>query len=783
MKFLAKPLLAFAFLFLFAAPAFAGPNDNLSGGAWADNIGAISFNSTNHDGDVDYGVSVDQAGNLSGEAWSDNAGWISFNAGDVAGCPQDPPAVPCAPKLNRETGVVSGWARAYRAIEPEGQTLGGWDGWIHLRGKVQSDNSDFGVLASGCDWGGLAWGGTDYSLGFTGWVQFDAEGTGFACVEVVQPGLRVVPHSADLEVGGQMPFQALYDPDGSSPQPETDVTESASWSSSGPAVAVVTNISPKGIVTGVSPGDANITATYLGTNDSALVNVTQSPPSVPKCEPTSQSGKVGDPFGFTAKDGSSPYSWSAPSGTPSSGAGSSFITRYSSPGNYVVTLTDSASRSDTCSVSAERVEDPENRVPVAEAGISTDGSTYSSKIIVTKGVPTRIYFSADEDVTGDGAASRDPDGWTHPTLGVSNGGSCAWNADLNQGTPTFEKTFGSPPSPSGCNFNQEYTFNDDLEGQQSKTFTYEVLKITDARGAVSNIGFVQVEVRAEGGFTCNSLKQCVFGGGGESCRITPECESVIVDPPVCTSNCGGGGGGGGGCTDPVTCPVVTDPNALELGSDTSFFCPSHQVELKWNYSDPNGDQQASFRLQVDNNSDFSSMIVDVYQDSSNKLFIVPPNVLSFSTTYYFRVAVKDSTGAWSNWSSSANFTTPASCPPAASFKLRRTKDISVNVTGVGAGTSDSTTIWVEKIGAFSGTVILVPQSISPNIPGASFSFATASLDQDHYSSGFSFKVTVPGSTAPGNYTIKIKGTSGGVPDAFVDVLLRVNFTSPDFREI
>lgn len=59
----------------------AGAGDSMSGFAWSDNIGWLSFNCTDVGvcGTKDYGVNIDSLGNVSGNAWSDNIGWVSFN--------------------------------------------------------------------------------------------------------------------------------------------------------------------------------------------------------------------------------------------------------------------------------------------------------------------------------------------------------------------------------------------------------------------------------------------------------------------------------------------------------------------------------------------------------------------------------------------------------------------------------------------------------------------------------------------------------------------------------
>jgi hypothetical protein len=159
-------LFVFGYLFPqqdFKGVANASAGDLLSGYAWSDNIGWISFNCTNNNscGTSNYGVNISD-GNFSGYAWSDNIGWISFNATDVSGCPSGS----CPPAINLLTGRVSGWARAL-------SYGGGWDGFIKLSG-VSSDGSPYRVTfsgknASGYSWGSdvvgwISWSGIDYGV-------------------------------------------------------------------------------------------------------------------------------------------------------------------------------------------------------------------------------------------------------------------------------------------------------------------------------------------------------------------------------------------------------------------------------------------------------------------------------------------------------------------------------------------------------------------------------------------------------------------------------------------
>jgi hypothetical protein len=127
----------------------------VTGYAWSDNIGWISFSGTT----PAYGVSEDSVtGALSGYAWSDNLGWITFNAAEVFGCPSGA----CAPTVNLSTGNITGWARACSVFASKSLcsgaldgNSGGWDGWIAL-----SAGNGYAVTQnlSTCAWSGYAWG-------------------------------------------------------------------------------------------------------------------------------------------------------------------------------------------------------------------------------------------------------------------------------------------------------------------------------------------------------------------------------------------------------------------------------------------------------------------------------------------------------------------------------------------------------------------------------------------------------------------------------------------------
>ncbi|MCF7815921.1 MAG: hypothetical protein K9M10_02930 [Candidatus Pacebacteria bacterium] len=178
---------------LISPRADSSASDNVSGYAWSENIGWISFNSTDAGGGP-YGVSVASGGAISGYAWSENIGWISFNSSDVSGCPNGT----CSPSVNQGTGEVTGWARVLSAVAA-GANSGGWDGFISLSGT----GPNYGVKVTGCTWSGWAWGSD-----VVGWISFDSSdsgagggpygviGTSNACVPAIPICTGTIPTDA-----------------------------------------------------------------------------------------------------------------------------------------------------------------------------------------------------------------------------------------------------------------------------------------------------------------------------------------------------------------------------------------------------------------------------------------------------------------------------------------------------------------------------------------------------------------------------------------------------------
>ncbi len=263
MKFFSKiKIFCLVFLIIFSIflcrEAKAGISDNVSGWAWSDNIGWISFTNANtalslvswnnstgimsgyawsdnigwvslncddvnvcstanqfcsvdadcpggqtcvntRDGCAlisDYKVTINTTtGELSGYAWSDSVGWLSFNrevklcaggANQGNSCTVDGncPASTCvnvvgtppgSPYSGSETYIakkvstkITGWAKFINAY-----FSGGWDGWVKFAcDGTECTTSDYSVYTTGgTNFYGVAWGSNDLN-GVVGWLAF-----------------------------------------------------------------------------------------------------------------------------------------------------------------------------------------------------------------------------------------------------------------------------------------------------------------------------------------------------------------------------------------------------------------------------------------------------------------------------------------------------------------------------------------------------------------------------------------------------------------------------------
>lgn len=294
-KFLPKILISFLFLAMMIAiiswtkipKASAEANIPVTGYAWSENIGWVHFNPAF--GGVFYNNTT---GQLSGYAWSDNIGWVYFGPDksniSASTTPNEPKQWA---KASTTTGIVSGWAKTYRAIPDktdanaeDGQTLGGWEGWIKMdHGMSNPVSIDF---ATG-DFHGWAW--SSDTAGIIGWISFnskdcDLDNNGFidiACggknssttpaypykVTIgagnLTPTYTIEPSTASVSVGGTQRFIGWYDSDGSGSASSTDKTIQASfWKSSNTTIATIATTTGQAIAICSTAGTVAITSTY-----------------------------------------------------------------------------------------------------------------------------------------------------------------------------------------------------------------------------------------------------------------------------------------------------------------------------------------------------------------------------------------------------------------------------------------------------------------------------------------------------------------------------------------
>jgi len=140
-------------------------------------------------------------------------------------------------------------------------------------------------------------------------------------------------------------------------------------------------------------------------------------------------------------------------------------------------------------------------------------------------------------------------------------------------------------------------------------------------------------------------------------------------------NCQEGGSSGEDICGQSSYPVITDPalfnvppQAINLQDNNTAadycFVSSPPIILSWEFSDLDSqDTQTAYQIQLAINPGFESLLIDTGKvQSTNSEF--SPLSLSFSTTYYWRVKVWDSSNEQSvpEWATGAPFTTSHAFP-------------------------------------------------------------------------------------------------------------------------
>jgi len=802
----------------------AGSGDNLSGWTWSETIGWINFNGAN------YGVNVDSNGNISGYAWSEHIGWISFN--DFSGCPSSP----CSPKLDRGTGQVSGWARAYRAVATEGQTLGGWDGWIHLRG------SNYGVSVSGCSWDGWAWGSD-----VVGWVHFrgsnyGVNGSGNACQG--EPTLVIVPPSASLQVGQTTLLQALYDPDGpSGPSGESNVTASSNWSSSASGIASVNNSTQKGLVSANAVGSAVITAAYSGLSATSDITVGAAP--LPNLRILSSSFAPASPvpgslMNFYADVSNNGSGSAGPSQTrlridignngtwdvlpanaataglaPGAAVGvnwSGVWTATSGTHKYEIcsdatSLISESDETDNCTTQTFTVYQPTLVVVPPSASLQVGQTTLLQALYDPDGPSgpsgeSNVTASSNWSSSASGIASVNNS--TQKGLVSANAvGSAVITAAYSGLSATSDITVGAAPLPnlrilsssfapaspvpgSLMNFYADVSNNGSGSAGPSQTRlridignngTWDVLPANAATAGLAP--GAAVGVNWSGVWTATS--------GTHKYEICSDATSLISEENE-TDNC---------VTQTFTISVLAQPDyvteglATAPGGLTAGQLVTFAATVRNSGSGAAAvSSQTRLRLDISNNGSFD---VTPANQTTNALAPGATEVENWTNAWTAQVGTHrfeicaDSSSVITESNESNNCATqtftvaPLILPP--DFSLSADPNsIFATITGSSPVTSSKSVIRVTAFNDFDSSVSLSSNAASV-IPGATGNFSDSTLSSAEYSTGSEFSVTVPASASPVLYNITVQGTGGGLPPRSVNVALNVKLRDPDFIEV
>ncbi|MBI2626480.1 MAG: hypothetical protein HYW69_02725, partial [Candidatus Nealsonbacteria bacterium] len=129
------------------------------------------------------------------------------------------------------------------------------------------------------------------------------------------------------------------------------------------------------------------------------------------------------------------------------------------------------------------------------------------------------------------------------------------------------------------------------------------------------------------------------------------------------------------------------PSASEVSWNRCAFKGKAVPTFSWTYSDPDSDPQAAYEIEVDDNSGFNSpkfnhlvnspstsYVLDLSQDDD----LPDPggdwiSELTWNTTYFWHVRVKDNQGNWSEWSNSSQLKTNKHASPWVVFSYTPTE--------------------------------------------------------------------------------------------------------------
>ncbi|MDP3954078.1 MAG: PKD domain-containing protein [bacterium] len=153
----------------------------------------------------------------------------------------------------------------------------------------------------------------------------------------------------------------------------------------------------------------------------------------------------------------------------------------------------------------------------------------------------------------------------------------------------------------------------------------------------------------------------------------------------------------------------TASNVTVAQPNYCFFGPSRSI-ISWSYSDPDGNPQSAYQVQIIRVSD-GAVIYDSGKQASNTAShavsppgIFPPGTLSYATTYRAQVWVWDSTDSQSSPANSPSWATPAHAYPDVDFSwspfnpsVNQTVQF-IDETVFSDGSSDASRQWLWNFG-------------------------------------------------------------------------------------
>ena len=117
------------------------------------------------------------------------------------------------------------------------------------------------------------------------------------------------------------------------------------------------------------------------------------------------------------------------------------------------------------------------------------------------------------------------------------------------------------------------------------------------------------------------------------------------------------------------------PTVPAVTATESDYCSSFGAYVNWTYSDPEGDLQSAYQVQIDNQGSFGSPEVDSGKVTDSGTTYFAGSGLAFDTTYRARVRVWDSHDNVSNWTESGSWKTPKHAYPYVDFTYSPSTDI------------------------------------------------------------------------------------------------------------